>query len=50
MIWKIESRGGRRAVPTKMRLIDFLTGQEAGTIGRDYELNPRKRHNLTGSA
>jgi hypothetical protein len=36
--------------PQKARLLDFLTGQEAGTPGRDYELKPRKRHNLTGSA
>jgi hypothetical protein len=50
MNWKIRSGGGRGAVPTNVRLLDFLTGQEAGSTGRDYELNPKKRHNLSGSA
>jgi hypothetical protein len=50
MNWKIGSRGGRQAVPTKGETLDILTGQEAGTTGRGYELKPRKRHNLPGSA
>jgi hypothetical protein len=50
MNWKIRSKGGRLAVPTRVRLLDFLTGQEAGSTGRDDELKPRKRHNLSGSA
>jgi hypothetical protein len=49
---KVGSGGGRRADPTKMRLLDFLTGQEAGSTGRDYELKPQKslQHILSGSA
>ena len=49
MNWKIRSRGGKQTVPTKVRLLDFVAGEEAGSTGRDDELKPRTRHNLSGS-